>query len=332
MIELNMKVLFIGLDYHSYTKSIISELEIIGSQVDWVDIQPRSLFFKFFHTINSTLFNKYLNYYHLSKILQSSTTSYDKVLFLQTHQMSLFNLQLLRKIHSQAEFILYNWDSILNHDYRQHAKYFDRVLTFDRLDAIEYGYAYLPLFCQRSMQGLLRNRGRTLSLYTVGNIVKPARYSAINLFRDYCRKHGIEFRDYLKISPVVFILLLKSRILPKGIKLREIEFERFIELIEISSAVFDFSNHSQSGQTMRMIENVCCGKKIITNNVWVREEKFYSQDRIYIFNDLDFTGVEEFLKVPLVDPAAEFPEYHIQSFVRQLLGIDGLLNDKFSNA
>ena len=70
---------------------------------------------------------------------------------------------------------------------------------------------------------------------------------------------------------------------------------------------------------MRVIENLCAGMKIITNNPRVRDEHFYSPDRFHVYEGLDFTGVREFLDSPLADPEADFPEYHVQTFVQHLL-------------
>ena len=323
-----MKVLFFGLDYHTYTRDIIAEMKALGATVNYIDIQPRTFLFKVLRTIGRSLYDRYLAAHHTTAIRASESTVYDKVVFLQAHQMSLASLARLRQVQPTAEFTLYNWDALSNHDYRPQATSFHRVLTFDRRDASEHGYGYLPLFCQRSMQGLRRDRTEPGSLFMVGNIVKSARYAAIESFRTYCVAHGLLFRQHLKISPVVWSQLIRSGVRPKGVSLRSIDQAAFRNMIETTGGVFDFANHTQSGQTMRMMENLCTGKKIVTNNVWVKKEPFYSPDRIHVFEGVDFSGVTEFLKWPLAEPDAEFAKYHIQSFVSQLLGLDPLLSEE----
>lgn len=323
-----MKILFFALDYHSYTRNIIAEMESIGASVTYVDIQPRKLFHKVLRTTARSVYEKYTEIHHAAAIRASESVAYDKVVFLQAHQISIENLTHLRKVQSNAEFTLYNWDALTNHDYRPQAPLFDRVLTFDRRDAETHGYGYLPLFCQRSMQGLRRDRVQAGNLFMVGNIVKPERYAAIQAFRTYCDKMNLTFRQHIKITPVVWAELMGKGVRPSGVKFRSIDERDFREMIESSLAVFDFANHAQSGQTMRMMENLCAGKKIVTNNAWVKREPFYSPDRIHIFAGLDFSGVADFLHVPLADPVADFSEYHIQKFTRRLLGLDPLLLDK----
>ena len=114
-------------------------------------------------------------------------------------------------------------------------------------------------------------------------------------------------------------LLLRNGHWPRDVTLRYIPQDRFINMIETASAVFDFANHRQVGYTMRTIENLCAGKKIITNNAVIRDEPFYSADRLHVFQGLDFSGVSEFLQRPLDSPDLNFPEFHLDNFVRQLV-------------
>jgi len=317
-----MKILFFGLDYHNYTRSLIREMEAQGGDVVYVDIQPRSLFFKSLRTVARALYERYLQIHHERAVRRAAGRNYDKVIFLQAHQMDENRLARLRNSLPRAQFTLYNWDSISNHDYRRQAPIFDRVLTFDSRDAAAYGYGYLPLFCDRPMQGLRRDRADPRTVSMIGNLVMPQRYRAVEAFRTYSNLHDINFLQYLKISPVSYAKMRGAGLRPQGVKLRSISTPSLNDITERSAAVFDFANHEQSGQTMRMMENLCSGKKIITNNRWVREEPFYSPDRIHVFDDMNFSGVEEFLRVPIADTEARFSEYHIQNFTRRLLGID----------
>lgn len=314
-----MKILFWGLNYHTYTVSIIEELKSKGHSVDYVDIYPRSIFFKFFRTVFPAGYQRYINQYHEQAIQKYADVDYDRVIFLQAHQIQLTHLQKIRQIHTNAEFVLYNWDSISNHDYRKHAPHFDRVITFDKNDAIEMGYEYLPLFCTRDLQDVAMNSAKRNKIFMVGNIVKPARYLAVKEFRKYCKDKQLHFVTYLKITPVVLLQLWREGIIVRDFKLKSIQPATYKKIIENSYAVFDFANHTQSGQTMRIIESLCTGKKIITNNVWIKQEPFFSPDRILIIEGYQFDEVLSFLNIPLTDPTKRFEQYHIQNFVLKLL-------------
>lgn len=314
-----MKILFVGLDYYIYTRAIIAEMRAMGADVTFVDIMPRSLPHLVMRTLQPESFARFLGAHHWAIVEQARVRRYDKIVFLQAHQMALDMLAALREVQPQATFILYNWDAISNHDYRTQAQYFDRILTFDPADALACGYEYLPLFCVRSLQNLRRDAATPRSLYMVGNIVKPQRYEAVEAFRAYTLEHGITFRQHLKITPVVLAQFWRSGLRPRGLTLRSVSDDPLCRLIESSVAAFDFANHSQSGQTMRMMENLCAGKKVVTNSQWVCHEPFYSPDRIHVFSGTDYAGVAEFLETPLVHPDARFEGYYIQSFVSTLL-------------
>lgn len=313
------KVLFVGLWYQDYTAAIIKEMKLAGYDVSYVDIQPRNIFFKILRTLSRSLYNKYLELHHSREITAAAGTKYDLVVFLQAHQMSQNNLLDLKRTQPKARFVLYNWDSLSNHDYRPQAPYFDQVYTFDRVDSEKHGFSYLPLFCIRPIHSLSKYRFRTRTVYMVGNIVNVKRYEAVVAFLDYCQKHGIDFQTYLVISPVVYFRMLRQGIIPKNVNFRSIDDRRFYDMIETSAAVFDFANHQQSGYTMRTIENLCAGKKIITNNKNVLNDYFYSPDRVMCFDGFDFSHVDEFLDIDLADPGREFEELNIQSFVKTLL-------------
>lgn len=313
------KILLVGLNYHDYTREIVAELRALGHEVTFHDIQPGRLHLKVLRKWAPSRYVHALDRYHDGILAAERGRRYDLVLFIQVHQMAPRTVSAMRREFEGAEFVLYNWDAVTNHDYRPYLQWFDRVYTFDPQDARELGLRYLPLFCIRAFQNLRRRDQGRGAIYLVGNIVNPRRYEAIHAFKRYCQLERIEFRYFLHGSTHALTLLLRRGSLPLDVSLRSIPMPEFIDMIETSTAVFDFANHRQSGYTMRIVENLCAGKKIVTNNARIREEPFFSDDRIHVFNDLDFSGIKEFLARPLRMPESTFPEFHLSSFVRRLV-------------
>lgn len=317
-----MKILLVALHYHDYTDNIAAELRALGHEVVVHDIMPRTLSMKILRVLSPAFWQARLNAHHARILRDQRGQPQDLVLFIQAHQMSRANMAAFKDAFPSARFALYNWDSIANHDYRPHLDAFDDVFTFDPDDARAHGLHYLPLFCSREFQGLARRDAEGRTVYFVGNIVNPARYDAVAAFRDYCAAHALRFQAFMACTPPVRLKFRRMGVHPVGLSSGSIDRAGFIDMIETSSATFDFANHHQSGYTMRVFENLCAGKKIITNNPRILREPFYSPDRIHLFEGLDFTGVDAFMRTPLKDPGAEFPEYRIQSFVRHI--IDGV--------
>lgn len=314
------KILLIGLNYHHYTSEIVRELELQGHEVRFYDIQPGLPWLKVLRKFSPERYQPALDRYHASIVAAERGKSAELVIFIQAHQMSPENFGALKRVHPSAEFVLYNWDAVSNHDYRPYLVFFDRTYTFDPLDAQTLGIHYLPLFCIRAFRELPHRDASGKAVYTVGNIVNPARYEAIKQFERFCQGHGLKFQSYMMASTHAYALLLRRGYFPYDVSLRAIPEADFLELIETSSIVFDFANHRQTGFTMRTIENLCAGKKIITNNPTVTRESFFTSDRIHVFKELDFEGVLEFMDEPLRDPAATFPEFHLDNFLRRLVG------------
>ena len=317
-----MRILLIGLHYHGYTEAIAAELREFGHEVLLHDIQPRDLPMKILRIAAPKIWQARLDTHHRKILRTVKNVAIDLVLFIQTHQMSHENLRAFKQTFPDARFALYNWDSLTNHDYLDRSDYFDTIQTFDPDDAARHGFEYLPLFASRQFQNVPDRVEDPRSVYFVGNIVNPNRYRAIERFREYCEEHGIAFRSYLATTPVIRRALKREKIQPVGLSSGSISSAAFREMLETSSAVFDFANHKQSGYTMRIFENLCAGKKIITSNSRIAHEDFYSPDRIHIFSEHHgFQGVAEFLDVPLENPGETYPEYRIQAFARHL--VDG---------
>ena len=316
-----MRILLIALHYHDYTSNIATELRALGHELRVHDIMPRDFLMKALRVLSPRLWKKRIDAHHARILAAEAGNRTDMVLFIQAHQMSADNMAGFKKAFAHARFVLYNWDSIANHDFRPHLAAFDDIFTFDPDDARSHDLKYLPLFCSREFQGLSRRDQDRGATYFVGNIVNPTRYRALAAFRDHCQQEGLPLQAFMACSPPMRLKLARVGIRPRGLSFGSITRANFLAMVESSVAVFDFANHRQSGYTMRVFENLCAGKKIITNNPRVRQERFFSPDRIHVFEGLNFTGVKVFIDTPLADPDAGFPDYHIQTFVKHI--VDG---------
>ena len=325
-----MKILMIALHYHGYTEAIAEELRLLGHEVRLHDLQPRDLVMRALRVTAPKLWQARLNKHHSTILKAERGWAADLVLFIQAHQMSHTNFERFRIAFPSARFALYNWDSLANHDYLDKAQYFDTIQTFDPDDAERHGFLYLPLFASRQFQDVPNRVKNRRSVYFVGNIVNPKRYTALDNFRRFCADHEISFRLYMACTPVVRRKLARQKISASGLAHGSIDVAEFRDMLETSHAVFDFANHAQSGYTMRIFENLCGGKKIITNNRRIERETFFSPDRILVLpNDGQYESVPDFLDIPIEHPQERFSHYTIQAFAVHLT--DGTGHDNPSH-
>jgi hypothetical protein len=312
-------VLLIGFPTLDYIGEIKKELEFLGYSVTYYDIEPWDRRFKLLKRLSAPRYAAARNAYQREIIEKVRVIKYDYVIFIQPHRFRLENLATLRAEHPEATFVLYNWDSLTTYDYRAYLGLFDRSYTFDRIDAAALGIPYLPLFATRAYQGVAPASDGPKVVYFAGRIDSINRYLVLRAFKDYCARNDIEFCCFMLMSTSVMVNLLKNGYIPLGGSLSPIKGEQLKAWIRQSSAVFDYPNHAQSGYTMRVIENICAGKKIITSNAYIECEDFYNPDQFMVFKNLDFSGVKEFLARPLMPDAGRFERFYIQTFVGRLL-------------
>ena len=314
------KILFIGLPYHSYIGAISHEMELMGYEVTFYPIELRKTWQKVLRTISKSAYKSTLDRSLTNMVKKERNNKYEYVVILEVHPFPLDIFKRLRFEHPEAKFVFYSWDALSSIiDYTPYLRYFDKAYTFDPDDAKRCGIGYLPLFCMREFQ-YLPSGEYDYDVYMVGNMVKPARYKAVMAFEKYCKGKGLRFKKYLKCTPVVMLKLLLKGYIPHGLKLRSIKQTKFVNMMQRSKATFDFANHKQTGYTMRFMENLCVGRKIITNNKRALLEPFYSPDRIHVFDDLNFNGIREFLDKPLKPVDTEgIILFYIPNFVKGLL-------------
>lgn len=320
-IEMQKKVLFIGLSYYNYPVEISKKIEEKGYGVKYYAIEPRTFFVKSLRYLSKSIYEKKLDQYHKNIIENEQDIAYDYVFFLTVHFFSHENITLLKESQPKAKFVLYNWDPVTQYNYEPYLKYFDRVLTFDPEDAKRLNINYLPLFASDRYFDVKEQRDYDFDVYMVGSIVKYRRYYSVQQFAKYCKSKGIKFKSHLKCTPVTYLRVLLKGTIPKDLKFHAIDKEEFFGIVENSKAVFDFSNHVQSGYTMRIAENLCAGKKIITNNSYIKNEKFYNQNLIFIYDGDNFEGVDEFLQKENNSSNERFSEWSIDNWVENLFGL-----------
>ena len=312
------RILFIGIDFYDYATRISSAFERLGHTVDFHPIEDRGFVAKSAKKLAFSAYEARRAAYHERLIEQSKAHDYDVVLFIQVHQMRHEALEKLRAAQPNAHFVLYNWDSLTTHDFRPWMRHFDHVATFDPDDARSIGVTYLPLFAIPRFFEIDHAKAPRQDLYFVGAIGSMNRFDALQRLHTFSEATRLSTRFHLVCSPVVrFQLWRAGKTLP-GVTGDSIGCEDIVNMLEASRATFDFANHKQSGYTMRLIENMCAGRKIITENPRILDEPFYREDRFLLVDGHDFSAVPEFLATPITSQL-DVEAFHVDSWARQLI-------------
>ncbi|PMH74634.1 hypothetical protein [Vibrio cyclitrophicus] len=226
-----------------------------------------------------------------------------------------------KKLNPKMRIITYMWDSFENKP--QSKKYIEpssSFFTFDYSDSEDYGIYFLPLFFVDDFNDL----NTKLAKYDLSFIgtAHSQRYNTVLDIVKYARSRFLFF-----YCPSVFVFLYKKLFKGelKGLKLNNVSFSsmhRFeiISLIEETNTIVDISHPCQIGLTMRTIEMLGAGKKLITTNSQVLSYDFYHPDNILYYNGtLTLDVLNDFLKVPYRPVPNEIKyKYSIHSWVKRV--------------
>ena len=328
-----MRVLVISTNFFDYPQFICEQLGKMGIEADWFDDRPSSnSFVKAIIRINKNFISKFIEKYFQNVMQIIGGKKYDKVLIIsgQSFSFSEEMVQQLKEKQSQAEFILYQWDSLENFPYieRMH-KFFDRCYSFDRKDVQKDTYIqFLPLFYSERYERIAAQHKKEYKydLSFVGT-AHPKKYK-------YVKEMALELKGvfpkqfiyFFFPSKLVYIYRKIKNVEFKNAKYSEFNFKalngaQMDEIVTNSKCVLDSAQANQNGLTIRVIEMLGAKKKIITTNEDVVNYDFYRPENVYVYNSgFDLNNV--FFKSPYQEIEDEiYKKYSLESWLKTLLNL-----------
>lgn len=277
-----MNILFLAPSYNNLYLPILKAMQEAGHNVTYVEdiefkhspyyrgkgnksLVKRLLKFVYYKILNAE------KRYWKSKIKQNPSLSHNFDLLFCIQGISFCSLLLihLKKYNPNIKTALYVWDSCSYYDYSIKFHYFDKVMTFDLLDSLQYNIDFLPFYWTKNQK--LSNKydisivgtdhdGR---LGIVEKIAKQLENKNINFyFRIYSNKNVNSKYTTKELLPV----------------------ETVEEIISESACILDTDRDSQTGTTPRVIWALALGKKIISTNQNLRKMPFYNDKQFCIID------------------------------------------------
>lgn len=334
MVELEgKKILLIAPDFFGYEKAIKQELTERGGVVDYVqeNIDSTSFVQKIVNKFPKNVQNKIRTQYFIKTLGEYNLSEYNYVFGIR---LDLFNeqiLEYLRKRCKGAQFILYFWDSVSNmRDPSRIAKYFDKVFTFDLSDykeSKEKGWLFRPLFYSNEYAEVRDASTKDIDILMVASL-SPSRANMYLLLKDYMRKKGMNLEAYFYIKPYVyFVNMFKNpgyrKISKDVLHSRGISTLDICKLLGRTKCVFDCASPTQTGLTMRTIECLGAGKKIITTNATILDYDFYNAANIKLFHENDINSVLEFVNEGDYQklPNSVYRKYSIKGWIDEIFDL-----------
>lgn len=335
MTKLKPTMLLIALRGY-YDCDIKAAFEDLGLEVDMVNERPRdSVAFKAAVRLNLNVYGGTMRRYYHSLLEQRRGKDYDYVVVIRGEYFTEESIAEYRSEFKSAQFILYLWDSAANYPaVKQRWGLYDRVLSFDRRDVEENPGAlrFRPLFFVDAFDRRRMQRGSSKPQYTavfVGT-AHSDRPQVVNCVKQQIEESGGSFYSYwYQPTSVLFYYNRLKGDGFAGLKSSEVHHQ-FLPRDEVAGilssarATVDAEHPKQVGLTMRTIESVGLGIKLITTNADVKNYDFYNAENICVIDRDDPKVDIEFIESPPVPPTTQvLDKYSIRGWAKDVLGAAG---------
>jgi hypothetical protein len=316
------KILFIGIGFYDYEKSIQRSLEALGATVTYHLQQPRWHQFALLRTLAGTLgytVASSLVAYQDRLLEKLAAQAFDIVFVIKGDALSASFIQGLRRQQSGARFIQYQWDSVKRvPNALQLAPLFDRVFSFDRYDCQTYAnFTFRPLFFRgEAGQAQLPGASR-FDLVFIGWLHADRLQRIIEVERKLA-KLGVRSYFFLYTGIRTYLKeCFKGN--AKNLYVSKADYADVEKITLSATTVLDIPHPDQTGLTIRTIETLGKHRKLITTNRDVVHYDFFNPANILVLDELDADLMRAFIDVPYQQTdAAIVARYSLQSWVAEI--------------
>lgn len=223
---------------------------------------------------------------------------------------------------SKAEkSVAYQWDGIhIFPDIQRYTDFFDRFFVFDPND-ISPNQNVLPttnfFFDYNWNEENIKNEK---NVYFVGSYFK-GRIQPIQKISEIIAKTDFKNNIYIRTDKET----IKSKYRDLGIVFLEenMSFSENLKNMKEATVLLDFLNGKHNGLSFRTFEAIGYAKKLITNNVDVKNYDFYHPNNFFVWEDENFEGLEDFLHTPYMEmPENMRQKYSFTNWIHYLLDIE----------
>ncbi|MDM1295949.1 hypothetical protein HX021_16785 [Sphingobacterium sp. N143] len=318
-IDLNNKnILFIAPIFYNYHEIIKAELERLGANVYFVP--ERDYSFKF-TIVNNFFPNKLekLQANHYRAICRKfDHIEFDYLFVIKGFKMSLEFLDLFKERYPAAIKIMHQWDSEKNNPFSHLIDKFDRVFSFDYEDIAKYpNLVYLPNFYLSDIYLNDKYEYQYDILFLVSYL--PERYHIMSKLQSFADKHQLKLKAILIMPFTTYVKdWFKGKRYDRSIiKFSPLSRADYLALFWRSKIIFDMGSSSQTGMSQRTIETIESGKKLLTNNYYVKQDIIFNKDQIFVTSGEFSEEILDFMNSPFeVKPTG----YSIEMWINKLFG------------
>lgn len=304
------KILFICPKFFDYEKEIRDGLEEKKAKIVYINEKinlgpfTRSNRLPIVQKLVYKLFERII-LYRLKK------NSFDYIFAIKGEFLSKKFWSKLRQLNPNAISIYYAWDSINNFNYQFFIDQFDKVLTFEKADSKSLNIAYLPIFMSRKYDD---NLNHDIDVFFYGTD-HSKRHQLLLELKDFLLKKNIRLEFLLTRSSVGYLKGYLNKNLRKHLRYKKIKKAELNDLYARTKTILDLPFCYQTGVSPRVLEAIGSGKKLISTNIKIEKEDFYSRNNIYIWDqDNEDFPLHDFINKKFVEPP-NIEQYNINNWL-----------------
>lgn len=324
MIDINGKrILLIGIDFYDYEKSIIKVLEEKGAIVFYFSSYLTDVKCRVFQRMGLRSFARRRKSNIITDRIKSQPSDIDYIIIIKGDNFEKEHILQLKEKYPKSPMLLYLWDSLIRLENKDLLlSSFDNIATFDRIDSITYGLKFRPLF-GRNINKVKRQKYDYCISFVGGD--HSIRYNLLHKLKNILNDKSLKYKFILSTGKFnLFVNRYIKGVISKDdldiFSTHQIPYSDFLEISQKSNVILDIAHPLQSGLTMRTIETLCMGKKILTTNKDIINYDFPSS----LYRVIDENKIEipfDFLTTSLREEETWFDTrtFTIESFVEDLL-------------
>lgn len=317
----NKKILFIAPIFYDYHKIIKLELESFGAKVYYFPEREHSYKFTVISNFFPSRLNKLQEKHYADILAKTKDIAFDYLFIIKGYKLPENFLIEFRKLHHDAKTMMYQWDSEINNKYVHLIKRFDKVFSFDRNDVSNFpDLRYLPLFYTEDIKKWrqLNEQNKETNDILYFGFYQKRRYEVMKEAMSFAKENNIKLKTFLYVPLSNYIkerFLKNNKIDLKFISFKPLKRNEYLKLLFDSKVVFDTSSINQTGLSMRVIETIGAGKKLITYNKYIKDEDVYNPDEHLIFDGNSYEDILSFINKP---SSPNYGNYFLTDWLRAI--------------
>jgi hypothetical protein len=303
------RILLIAPVYYGYEDQIRKCLIEFGAIVSFAENKP---FANDPANKGTPWYAKFLcdkNKYITKTLLPVANQPYDICLFVDLFSFHPDIIRNLKKQNPNIRCVLYLWDNIKGYKWENFFKYFDKVLSFDPVEANDFKLNYLPNFFPPQTDEPIEPVFDVCSIGSLQIHRLKIFEKEVKKFKELKKPYFIylylpPLQTKLVYNPIMFAFTFFFKKRFKGyrsiynlfyrkehhdlVKHISLPLNESIRVMSQSRCIIDLPYPAQTGSTQRVINALGLGKKVITTNQSVLKDSFYRPDYIKLISQSDF--------------------------------------------